>query len=146
MPEIFSQVVENAKINWKENGGEIRISLNPPDLGNLRIKLVVEGDRVNALIFAQNSEVGEMLGSQTADLRQSFLQQGLHLDDISVAVGGDPMAWNETLGQSDPEGNGYEDGADSLEDAMADELESQNLSIAGQAGDSGLSNKVNIFA
>jgi flagellar hook-length control protein FliK len=144
MPEIFSQVVENAKINWKENGGEIRISLTPPELGSLRIKLVVEGDRVNALILAQNTKVGEMLGSQTADLRQSFLQQGLHLDDISVAVGGEAMGWNETLGQSDPEGNG--DGAEYPENEWADEQEIQDLSTSIQAGLSGPSSKVNVFA
>lgn len=146
MSAILSQVVENAKVDWKENGGEIRMNLHPPHLGGLRIQLKVEGDRVHAHIVAQSPQVREILSSQVHDLRQSFLQHGLRLDDLSVAVGGQQMDWGGGWEQAGARQGGGQGGLGAPLDGWMPDSEPGSLAVSAPARLPEPSGRVNLFA
>lgn len=146
MSAILSQVVENAKVDWKENGGEIRMNLHPPHLGGLRIRLKVEGDRVHAHIVAQSPQVREILSSQVHDLRQSFLQHGLRLDDLSVAVGGQQMDWGGGWEQTGARQGGGQGGLGAPLDGWMPDSEPGGLAVSAPARLPEPSGRVNLFA
>ena len=90
----------------------MRLQLQPPELGQLRIDLAVDGRSVPATIIAENSQVQQILGSQGGDLKQSLADQGFHLDQFDVWVQGQhkQAAFDQSGGQNQGEGDlGLED-------------------------------------
>lgn len=68
-----------------EQRQEARIRLDPPELGTLGVKLVIEGGSVSVQIASAIPQVREMLELEADRLRESLENQGLELADLDVA-------------------------------------------------------------
>lgn len=68
---------------------DVRIKLNPPHLGQMRVELQMSDNRVNAIIHLDNRAAAQQLGDQLQSLRQAFQDQNLDLEDVQVEVGSD---------------------------------------------------------
>lgn len=86
--DVFERLGESIRLSVKENGGEVRITLKPESLGELRIKMNVENSAVRAEIVVDSHAVKAVLETDSTALRDAFNQQGLTLDKYTIEVSG----------------------------------------------------------
>jgi flagellar hook-length control protein FliK len=78
---VFKQIL--LKLNG--DGGEMRLRLQPPDLGELDLRLVVDnGNRLNLTLAADRPELAELLTRHLDELKQSLQQAGLEIGGATV--------------------------------------------------------------
>jgi flagellar hook-length control protein FliK len=88
--KVMEQIVEGARIQVARGQTTARIVLQPPSLGKLNLHILTKDDQVKVTFFAETLQVKEIIESNLAQLRQSFVQQGLRVDDFGVFVGHHP--------------------------------------------------------
>jgi flagellar hook-length control protein FliK len=80
-------VFKNIAMRLLPDGGEMRMRLDPPHLGNLDIKLVVEkGVVVQLSLGAERADVANMLDRSLPELKQFLESQGLSLGHSAVST------------------------------------------------------------
>lgn len=84
--ELLGQVLGRLQVGARRESSSISMKLNPEELGELKLELLVEKDRVKALIVTQNQQVQEVLERHLPRLREALQQQGLKLEDLQVSV------------------------------------------------------------
>jgi flagellar hook-length control protein FliK len=82
--DLVPQLVQAMRTQFRDGVGEAQIRLKPEHLGEVRIELKVDGDRVSAVLQVERPEVRSAIESQSHSLRSSLAAQGLNLEDITV--------------------------------------------------------------
>lgn len=84
--EVLQQVF--AQLSPRNLSGPQRLilRLNPEELGEVRLELIVDKDTVRAHLQAQSQQVQEVLEKHLPRLREAFEQQGLKLQELQVSV------------------------------------------------------------
>ncbi|MCA8941459.1 MAG: flagellar hook-length control protein FliK [Planctomycetes bacterium] len=77
---VFRQIA----LHLMPDGGEMHVLLDPPQLGELEMKLVVDGDKLRLAVVAERPEVAAMMQKHMAELRQHLQTQGLTVTDADV--------------------------------------------------------------
>lgn len=85
--ELFSQIVEHAKVVVNNGGSEMEINLKPEHLGKLQLKVTIENDVVTAKFFAESQQVKEIIESNLNQLKRNLQENGMQVDTIMVSVG-----------------------------------------------------------
>lgn len=86
---VIEQVVKSMVMRTNESGtSEIRLRLNPDNLGEVSMKLTVSGSSISANILAQNGDVRNALMANQQQLAQTLSEAGLTLAGFSVDVSG----------------------------------------------------------
>jgi flagellar hook-length control protein FliK len=81
---IFRQVA----LRMTDTGGELRVLLDPPELGKLDMHLVVEdGARLRLAVQAERPEVALLLQKHGAELRAQLEEQGFTITGVDVRTG-----------------------------------------------------------
>lgn len=83
---LLNQLGGRMLLMIKGGQSSVKMQLNPPELGNLRIDLQVEGNSVRATVVAENHAVQQVVGASGSELRQSLADQGFNLDQFEVVV------------------------------------------------------------
>lgn len=76
------------RINWMVNNNmqRVEIRLDPPELGNLDIRLnIAKDNQASILVHVTNPTAKEAIESAIPRLREMFEQQGLDLGDVDVS-------------------------------------------------------------
>jgi flagellar hook-length control protein FliK len=76
--------------NVRRNKHEAVITLDPPELGKLKIGLTVDGDKVQVRIFVEARESRGLIENHLPDLKQALVSHHLDLVDVRVDGGN----WN----------------------------------------------------
>lgn len=84
--DIVSQIGGRMKAEFNGRGGEVRMTLNPESLGQVKIEVSVEGGVVKANILAENASVKSSIESNLYLLKTSLEGHGLRVDHLSVEV------------------------------------------------------------
>lgn len=82
--QVYQQVASRLTLVDGERHSRMTMRLYPEELGQVKLDLTVEGDRVRLQLHAQNQQVQEILEKYLPRLRESFEQQGLKLEDAQV--------------------------------------------------------------
>lgn len=78
---VFKQIL----MQLTGDGGEMRLRLQPPELGELDLRLVVEnGNQLNLTIAAERGDMTELLERHLDELKQTLQQAGLEVTGASV--------------------------------------------------------------
>ena len=86
---VVEQVVKSMVMRTNQSGSsEIRLRLNPDNLGEVTMKLTVNGSSISANLVAQNGDVRNALLSNHQQLARSLSEAGLTLTGFSVDVSG----------------------------------------------------------
>lgn len=86
---VVEQVVKSMAMRTNANGtSEMRIRLEPENLGSVTLKLTVDGSSVSATAIAQNADVRSALMSHQHQLAKSLADSGLKLTGFSVDLSG----------------------------------------------------------
>jgi len=85
---VSDQAVVQIKSLVGEGGGTVRMILNPPELGEVRIELVIKNGEVTGTLAASDVAVVHELSRDLAGLKQAFADAGLKLgqDGLNVAL------------------------------------------------------------
>jgi flagellar hook-length control protein FliK len=86
---VMDQIINRLSVRSNSSQSEVKIQLDPPSLGRVRMSIITSGDGVRTLIVAENQAVKQVIENNLSQLRDSMLAQGLKLDGFSVLVGGD---------------------------------------------------------
>ncbi|HAJ78251.1 MAG TPA: hypothetical protein DCO75_00645 [Fibrobacteres bacterium] len=90
---VMNQVTDKLQSAVKNGVNEIRLLLRPESLGEMRVKLTVDGDVVMGKIYVENQQVKHILESNMQTLKDSFAQHNLQTGSFDVNVGGD--SWKQ---------------------------------------------------
>jgi flagellar hook-length control protein FliK len=82
--DIVPQLVRAMRTHFRAGVGEARIRLNPEHLGEVRLSIRIDGDRVSALLQVERPEVQKAIESQSDSLRTGLAAQGFTLEHLSV--------------------------------------------------------------
>ena len=83
--EVVPQLVRAMHAQFRAGVGEARIRLNPEHLGEVRVAITIDGDRVSALLQVERPEVQRAIESQSDSLRSGLAAQGFTLEHLSVS-------------------------------------------------------------
>ena len=86
---VIDQIINRLSVRSNSSQSEVKIQLDPPSLGRVRMSIITSGDGVRTLIVAENQAVKQVIENNLSQLRDSMSAQGLKLDGFSVLVGGD---------------------------------------------------------
>lgn len=78
---VFKQIL----MQLRDDGGEMRLRLQPPELGELDLRLVVEsGNRLSLQIAADRSDIAQLLQRHLDELKHTLQQSGLEVTGAHV--------------------------------------------------------------
>lgn len=78
---VFKQIL----LKLTGDGGEMRLCLQPPDLGELDLRLVVDGgNRLHLTMAADRPELADLLQRHLGELKQTLQQAGLEIGGATV--------------------------------------------------------------
>lgn len=84
--EVSQHTVVQVKGLADQGGGVVRMLLNPPELGEIRIEITVSGGRVEGAISATDGAVVELLARDVHMLRQGLADAGLKLGEQGLSL------------------------------------------------------------
>ena len=87
--KVIQQIINNFSVRSNGNQNEIKLRLDPPSLGTVRMSVSTSGESVRTLIIAENPVVKQIIENNISQLRDSFASQGMKMESVSVHVGGD---------------------------------------------------------
>ena len=90
--QVIEAVIERAEAG----GGEVHIRLDPPELGEVTIRVITDGDSVRVHIQAERPEAAQLLRNAASALESLLSERGLDLSD--VFVGADQRGSREQFG------------------------------------------------
>lgn len=85
---LIDQVVKGFVVRTSGSTSEVRMRLHPDQLGDVSLKLTVNGGTIDASIVAQNADVRQTLVANQHQLAQALSDAGLALGKFSVDVSG----------------------------------------------------------
>lgn len=83
---IMRQITDYMKGSVSDGVSELEMQLHPESLGNLHVKLTAKEGMVTAQFTAQNETVKNVLESQMIQLKETFKEQGVTVENIEVEV------------------------------------------------------------
>lgn len=99
--ENVSRIARGLQSAVNQRGGAVTLRLNPPELGALRIDMVVRDGVVTARFTAEHESVRNLLMDQMSHLRQGLDRQGLAVDRLEVRAPDSGAAWMQQRGNGD---------------------------------------------
>jgi hypothetical protein len=95
----FSQVVVEV---IDQGGGEARLHMKPAELGEVTIRLQIDGTDVRLQVHAERPEAMQLLREHRLDLTNLLGDRGLDLSELYVGLGGRDSPGTEDRGNSGP--------------------------------------------
>lgn len=81
LQQVFHQLPSRAS-----GPQRVTLRLNPEELGEVRLEMIIDKETVRAHLQAQSQQVQEVLEKHLPRLREAFEQQGLKLQELQVSV------------------------------------------------------------
>jgi len=132
---VINRVAGEIISSVRHNKHEAFITLEPPELGSIKIAISLEGDRVHARILAEAHESGRLIENHVAELKQALQLQSLDLIDLRVDSG----SWS---GARNDQGQSFRQGFERQQEWHDGNGGFLSPSIAGDDGEAQRSNSV----
>ena len=84
--EIMDQIMEYMKVQIKPEMTQLEMQLHPESLGNVHVHISSREGVITAQFTAQNETVKAALESQIVQLKETFNEQGVKVEQIEVHV------------------------------------------------------------
>lgn len=86
LPRLVDQLASSVRVNWESGRSEARLSLVPPDLGTVRVQMVMEHSSLSLTFTAGSEHARGMIQSSLSELRENLTGQGIDVGQMSVLV------------------------------------------------------------
>jgi flagellar hook-length control protein FliK len=121
LPQIIRPLTESITSLSYKGTERVEIQLHPPHLGRLEIDLTLKDNNLEASFVTQNFLVKEILELHVDQLRQAFLNQGIHLKNFHVSVGYEANPWDKRqYSEGQRQGRGWDWGEEEAEEIASD--------------------------
>jgi len=84
--KVTHQIVRGARFLTREGANQVTLRLDPPELGEVTIRLSSTSKALSGEIRVENRMVQEIVNRNMANLRESLGSQGIQVDNIEVTV------------------------------------------------------------
>lgn len=101
---VIDQVVREVKLRRFDQGGEIIMRLDPPELGTMRVHLTQEAGILTGHISASSDQVKSLLQSHLSTLVDALAEAGVKMDSVSVSTGMPSGTFNQESAQNSSQG------------------------------------------
>ncbi len=81
---IIEQIAQKARISLREGRSDIKLRLEPPELGHIKLKFSVTGNRLEASIEVENLNVMRAIEKDVPRLRESISSAGIDVGRLDV--------------------------------------------------------------
>lgn len=100
---VFQQIL----LKLTPEGGEMRMRLDPPELGELDLHMVVEGgNKLSLSIAAERQDMTQLIQRHLDELKQTLQASGLEVTDAQVHTRGDRAGDQRHFGPRQPHSGG----------------------------------------
>ncbi len=82
--EIINQIVERFSVQSRLQTSRLSLQLNPAELGELKIEIIVKGDVLKANLYAQTNKAAEIIDKNLNRLKEILESQGISVEDLNV--------------------------------------------------------------
>jgi flagellar hook-length control protein FliK len=86
--ELLSRIGEGLRISLREGRSEIRIRLEPPELGQVRVHIVTENGSVTVRMMAEVPAVRDAIENGLNQLREGLETRGFRVDGFETTLSG----------------------------------------------------------
>jgi flagellar hook-length control protein FliK len=83
---IMEQIFQKIQLVTHGDKSEIKLHLNPPDLGSVKIHFIEEHDEIEAKIFVDNAEVKAAIEHNSHHLKESIAANGVEIHKLEVYI------------------------------------------------------------
>jgi flagellar hook-length control protein FliK len=83
---VMTQVLDKINVAAKSGITEMRIMLRPESLGEMHLKIRLEGDVVTAKVYVENQQVKQIVEANLVALKDSLAQHNLQIGSFSVTI------------------------------------------------------------
>lgn len=105
----FIQRVARAFQALRQGGGTVRLRLHPPELGSLRMELLVREGVLRARLEVENSAARSVILEHLPMLRERLAQQDIRIEQFDVEIGNEfSGSYSQQSGSAASEHRGYE--------------------------------------
>lgn len=93
--DLSDQIVQAARIQLSDSGGNMYLRLDPPHLGMLHMNVSSHEGLLTAHIYTSTESARQMLESDISSLREMMQKAGINVDSINISMGDKPPGdWN----------------------------------------------------
>ena len=85
---VINQIINKVSLRSNGSQSEMKIRLDPPSLGTIRMNVTTAGNSVRMVVIAESHAVKQIIENNLIQLRDSMQSQGLKVDSFTVLVGG----------------------------------------------------------
>jgi flagellar hook-length control protein FliK len=86
--QIGGAIAARVEVSPSEGRIDFHLTLNPPELGQVRVQLTLTNQTLSARLVAQDGATRQLIQSQMDSLRQRLQDTGLGLGQLDVSGGG----------------------------------------------------------
>ena len=83
---VADQVIRSARFISRDGVNQVTVALDPPELGEVTIRLESKGSTLSGEISVESRQVLEIVQPRLADLRQALAEQGIQVERLDVSV------------------------------------------------------------
>jgi len=122
---VLPQVIRSVASLVRAGGAEMRLQLQPADLGEIELRVRTTEAMVRGEMMVQNPEVKQLLDQHMDRLRAALAEEGLELEGFNVNVGDQSRSARDGEGEQEGSrqrqgaGNGIEAAESTAEGAVA---------------------------
>jgi flagellar hook-length control protein FliK len=111
----------------------VRLQINPPELGRMKIKIDIKDNALKLGMIAEHSSVQELLLSNVHELKEALASQGIKLENIDIQINagfGQSMAGSKEWINEGKRWNRNSGMGESISDNNAEVLQSEPMKTA----------------
>ena len=79
-----TEIIREARLLTQAGGGQARIQLHPPQLGELSLRIAVTDQSVSVSFVAEHAQIADVLARHLPELRQALEGMGLRIDSLQL--------------------------------------------------------------
>jgi flagellar hook-length control protein FliK len=110
-PPAVNQIVNSVKLISQQGKTEVRLQLQPEELGKVLVQLRLHDGHVTVRVLAETSQAQGLLQDHLSQLKSALTAQGLQVNSMSIDLGRDASAFdnpNRQSGDSAYQGSGFQ--------------------------------------
>jgi flagellar hook-length control protein FliK len=84
MPVGVPELMQQAHVMIREGGGEMKVTLHPDGLGEVAMRVSVDGNKVNVQMITESDEAKKLIERQIGELKSGLTANHLQVESIKV--------------------------------------------------------------
>jgi flagellar hook-length control protein FliK len=132
--QVVEQILHGLSLNTVDTTSTVRMRLVPQELGDVSVKLTIEGNSVSAQVMAQTPQAHDALVAGQSQLARAFEDAGLKLTSFNVDLAGGFASFQQQQQQQSSQQQGSSNGSSLLDGVDTPETDDSQLVAAPNFG------------